>query len=224
MIKILKWEILKEIATLKWMFMVLLSLLFILSIIPIKNNIEPNSIYEIFLFFSNIILSMVILFFTTMYTSLSLIFELRQPYSILEKSIPQPFMKILTIRLIINFFIFLISSIIGSIGMNVMNRFSSGHMSYMHFSLEQPYLYILLCFTVFCPLIIQFFYLASSNIPILKIYPIIGTIIFATLFMKILLIIADSLPNIALISFQVLITLIAFGGSCLLYEKYYSPK
>lgn len=221
MIKLLKWSVLKEINTLKLIFTALFVLLFICSIAPIKNDLEPPNLYALFIISSKIVIFMSIIFFTIMYPSISLIFELRQPYSLLEKSIPQSFAKILIVRIIVNFFIFLICLCINFIGVKVMNRF---YPSYMNLNFELSYIYYLLYFTIFWPLIIHFFYLASVSIPILKIYPIIGTMILTGLFIKISIMLSDYLPHITLIPFQFLITIIAFYGSCLLYEKYYTPK
>ena len=199
MIKLLKWTILKEINTLKLIFTVLFVLLLICSIAPIKNDLEPPNLYALFIISSKLVIFMSIIFFTIMYPSISLIFELRQPYSLLEKSIPQSFVKILIVRIIVNILIFSIFLCINFIGVKVMNQF---YPSYMNFNFEPSYIYYLLYFIIFWPLIIHFFYLASVSMPILKIYPIIGTMILTGLFIKILIIFVDYLPNITLIPFQ----------------------
>ena len=99
MIKLLKWAILKEINTLKWIFIGLFVFLFILSIVPIKNNLEPNNIYSIFLIFSkhNNIYDYSIFYNYVSFNFINIriettILNLREEYS-------QPFIKILTIRL-----------------------------------------------------------------------------------------------------------------------------
>ncbi|MFT8348659.1 hypothetical protein [Clostridium saccharoperbutylacetonicum] len=154
-----------------------------------------------------------------MYPTLSLIFELRQPYSLLEKSIPIPFRKILIARLISNFLIFLIGLGTGFLGIAIEKRFGTSNIilsgSLMLFMFSMTFIY---------PIIIHCLYLVSLNIPLFKLYPLIGTIIFSALLAKILLILTDHISSNALTVIQIFAAIIAFYGSCLLYEKCYTPK
>lgn len=216
MIKILKWELLKEFNMSKWLFLVIFSFLLILTVIP---KYKFNEAYGIFIDFSNLAILIIAFFFTSIYPTISLIFELRQPYSLLEKSIPTSFTKILIARLISNIFIFLIGSGIEFLGIIISKRFG-----YLTIPIVGSYILFMISMTIIYPIIVHCFYLTSLNIPLFKLYPIIGTIIFSALFAKILLILNEYFSNITLIVVQIFAAVIAFYGSCLLYEKYYTPK
>lgn len=213
MIKIMKWELLKELNILKWIIAPFLVFLIILLIIPYNANNKIDNGYDVFLGFSRFIILIIPAFFILFYPSISLVLELRQSYSVLEKSTPQPFAKILFVRIIINIVIVLIGIAIGFIGMKVINRFYI----VQHFHAEYN-LYLLSIAAIFYPLVIHFFYLLMSNFS-----PILGTIFLTTLFIKITSAFYF-LSHTILVPIQILISIIAFVGSCLLYEKYYSPK
>ena len=216
MIKILKWELLKEFNISKWFFLVIFSFLLILTIIPKYKFNEP---YDIFIRFSGLAIIIIAFFFTCMYPTLSLIFELRQPYALLEKSRPVLFAKTLIARLISNILIFSIGYGIAFLGMNIEKFFGNSNIV-----LSGPFMIFMFSMAIIYPIIIHCVYLISLNIPLFRFYPVIGTIIFSALFAKLLLILSEYLSDITLIVVQIFVAIIAFYYSCILYEKYYTPK
>lgn len=216
MLKILKWELLKEFNMLKWIFVVIFSFLLILAFIPTTHS---NETYDIFIRFSNLVIVIIAFFFTCIYPTLSLIFELRQPYALLEKSTPVLFAKTLIGRLISNIIIFSIGYGFAVLGITIETRFGNLNMILIGY-----FIIFMLLTAIIYPIIIFCVYLISLNIPIFKLYPFIGTIIFSVLLGKILLILSEYTSDITLIVIQVFVAIIAFYTSCFLYEKQYTPR
>jgi hypothetical protein len=215
---IVKWEMRKRIAHLRWIVLPYLAVLAILFLLPASAENGLLNVIRSVLGNISILLTFSGAFIVTIYPTLTVYLDLRSRYWLLEKMHGKPFAATVVIRTALNTACVLLGSGLLWLASKLMEKFSTSNMSFMVIHLTVPYEKLLFDTAILSPAIALLAFTAALSIPILKKYSAMGAVALYIIGIAAV----AMMPDLSLITIpiaQIITVLAAFAGSCWLYEK-----
>lgn len=221
MIKVVKWEFLKRCYDIRIFYIPLIGIVIVNFMLPgdfVKNYDLPLLISSLY--------GIMLLVFTSIYTIVAMVMDLRHPNIYLEKTAVKKPWEVLGSKLADNFI--WLNIMYGTILIlsRAVNRFSSESKSYLQ--VEMSY-YSLIIIGIFLPLAVLFCYLAAKSMAFTRGMPVLTTAVIivgvSVILSRFLAVpfVDEVISGNRLLQAVIIAAASAglFYGSCKMYEKYY---
>jgi len=176
MLQVIKWEFVKQFHRLKWIFLFFAVILLFLTLLPASwFKPEKDGSSMILMLFS-----MILVFGTlglSLYPMYNMISDFRRKTYTMERITGRSHIPVFFAKIIINLAIFFLANGLVYVGAIQMDKFSTETMRYFTFTLNKPYLAIILEMVLLYPAILLFCYMSASTNHYFRNHRTIGTLI-----------------------------------------------
>ena len=176
MLQIIKWEFVKQFHRLKWILLFFAVILLSLTLLPASwFETENDATSMILMFFSlTLIFGALGLSLYPMYNMIS---DFRRKTYTMERITGRSHIPVFFAKIIINLAIFFLDNGLVYTGAILMDRFSTETTHYFTWTLNEPYLEIMLEMVLLYPAILLFCYMSASTHRFFRDHRMIGTLI-----------------------------------------------
>ena len=180
MLQTIKWESIKQFHRLKWIILGYAVLLLALTLIPAEWGKEGSAVSRIILMLFSVLLMFGILGLS-LYPMYNMISDFRRKTYTMDRITGKSHIKVFLSKIIMNLAVFFLVTGIVYVGTILMDRFSTQTMKYFTYTLNKPYLAIMLEMVLLYPAIFLFCYMSASTNRFFRNHRIIGTLIGAAI-------------------------------------------
>ena len=176
MLQVIKWEFVKQYHRLKWIILLFAAVLLSLALLPASwFHAEKYGTSMILMFFS-----MTLIFGAlglSLYPMYNMISDFRRKTYTMERITGRSHIPVFFAKIIINLAIFFLANGLVYVGAIQIDKFSTETMRYFTFTLNKPYLAIILEMVLLYPAILLFCYMSASTNHYFRNHRTIGTLI-----------------------------------------------
>jgi len=176
MLQTIKWESIKQFHRLKWIILGYAVLLLALTLIPADWGKEGSAASQMVLMFLSIVMMFGALGLS-LYPMYNMVSDFRRKTYTMDRITGKSHIKVFLSKIIMNLAVFFLAAGIVYIGTILMDRFSTKTMNYFTYTLNKPYLTIMLEMVLLYPAIFLFSYMSASTHRFFRNHRMIGTLI-----------------------------------------------